>query len=145
MGPLRHQITCHSPPFPICQNSATTVARTSLTKTACLSIYWWSMEPAVSKKYCRTDICLSCRHTERSALSSATLSSRHYVHMLATGPAGAKGRFVREIILSLDGISAQERERVHPCNICDKAFKSMQLLSQHKVWQHSGNVFVCKG
>ena len=50
-GLLRHQITCHLAPFPVCQNSATTVARTSLTKTACLSTCWWSMEPAVSKKY----------------------------------------------------------------------------------------------
>ena len=71
-GLLRHQITCHSPPFPVCQNSASTVARTYLTKTACLKIWWWSMELAVSKKYCKTDICLSCRHTE----GSATLSSR---------------------------------------------------------------------
>ena len=25
-GLLRHQITCHLPPFPVCQNGATTVA-----------------------------------------------------------------------------------------------------------------------
>ena len=75
-GLLRHQITCHSPPFPVCQNSATTVARTSLKKTACLSTCWWSMELVVSKKYCKTDIWLSCRHTEGSALSSATSFSR---------------------------------------------------------------------
>ena len=31
-GLLRHQITCHSPPFGVCQNSVTTVARTSLKK-----------------------------------------------------------------------------------------------------------------
>ena len=36
-GLLRHQNTCHLPPFPVCQNSATAVARTSLKKTACLS------------------------------------------------------------------------------------------------------------
>ena len=48
-GLLRHQITCHSAPFPIYMNSATTVARTSLTKTACLSTCWWSMEPAILK------------------------------------------------------------------------------------------------
>ena len=41
-------------------------------------------------------------------------------------------------MLSLDGISAvlgdkaQERERIHPCNVCDKAFMSMQMLSQQK-------------
>ena len=75
-GILRHQITCHLPPFPVCQNSATTGARTSLKNKACLSTCWWSMEPAVSTKYCKMDICLSCRHTEGSALSSATSSSR---------------------------------------------------------------------
>ena len=52
-GLLRHQITCHSAPFPVCQNSATTVARTSLTKTACLNTCWWSMELAVSKNTAR--------------------------------------------------------------------------------------------
>ena len=70
--------------------------------------------------------------------------------MLANGPAGVKVRFVREIMLLLDGISVggqstRERERVHPCNVCDKAFKSLQIPSQHKVWQHSGHVFACKG
>ena len=79
-------------------------------------------------------------------MSSATLSARHY---LATEPADVEGRFVREIMLSLDGISAvlgdkaQERERIHPCNVCDKAFMSMQMLSQHKMLQQS--VFTCKG
>ena len=29
LGLLRHQLTCHSPPFPVCQNSANPVARTS--------------------------------------------------------------------------------------------------------------------
>ena len=38
-------------------------------------------------------------------MSSATLSSRHYLHLLAPGPAGFEGRFVREIMLLLDGIS----------------------------------------
>ena len=71
-GLLRHQITCTSPPFLVCQNSATTVARTYLTKTASPSTCWWSMKPGVSKKNCKTDICLRFRHTEGSALSSAT-------------------------------------------------------------------------
>ena len=43
------------------------------------------------------------------------------------------------------GDKAQERERVHPCNVCDKAFKSLQMPSQHKIWQHSGHVFAGKG
>ena len=64
LGLLRHRITCHSAPLTVCQNSATTVARTFLTKMVCLSTCWWSIEPAVSKKYCKTDICLSCRHTK---------------------------------------------------------------------------------
>ena len=40
---------------------------------------------------------------------------------------------------------AQERERVHPCNVCDKASKSLSLPYQHKVWQHRGHAFDCKG
>ena len=46
---------------------------------------------------------------------------------------------------SVWGDKSQERERVHPCNVCDKAFKSLQMPSQHNIWQHSGNVFACKG
>ena len=92
------------------------------------------MEPAVSKKYCKTDIGLSCRHTKGLALSSAILSSRHYLHLLATGPAGVEGRFVKEIMLSLDGISVGGTKH-----------NSLQMLSQHKIWQHSGNVFTSKG
>ena len=58
-GLLRHQITCHSPRFPVCQNSVTTVTSTYLKKkTACLITCGWSMEPAVSKKYCKTNIWL---------------------------------------------------------------------------------------
>ena len=46
-------------------------------KTVCLSMCWWSMEQAFSKKkYCKTDIWLSCAHTKGSALSSAISSSR---------------------------------------------------------------------
>ena len=74
-GLLRHHITCHLPPFLVCQNSATPVTRTPK-KSACLSTCWWSMEPAISKKYCQTDVWLSCRHTEGSASSSATSHSR---------------------------------------------------------------------
>ena len=29
---------------------------------------------------------------------------------------------------------------VHPCNVCDKAFKSLPTPNQHKIWQHSGHV-----
>ena len=39
----------------------------------------------------------------------------------------------------------REREEVHPCNVCDKAFKYMQMPNQHTIWQHSGHVFVFKG
>ena len=46
-------------------------------------------------------------------------------HLLATGSACVEGKFVREVMLSLDGISVggqstRERE-CHPCNVCDKA------------------------
>ena len=39
---------------------------------------------------------------------------------------------------------AQERERVHPCNVCDKAFKSLAIPNQHNTWPHIGHVLVCK-
>ena len=45
----RHQITCHSPPCPVCQNSKTTVART-FESPACLNTCWWSMKQAVPQK-----------------------------------------------------------------------------------------------
>ena len=59
-------------------------------------------------------------------------------HLLATGPVGVEGRFVREVMLWLDGIrmggqSTRDRERVQPCNVCDQAFKSLQMPSQHKI------------
>ena len=41
---------------------------------------------------------------------------------------------------SVWGDKAQKRERVHPCNVCDKDFKSCQMHSQHKIWQHVGHV-----
>ena len=34
--------------------------------------------------------------------------------------------------------NTHKRERVHPCNVCDKAFKSLQTPNQHTIWQHSG-------
>ena len=37
------------------------------------------------------------------------------------------------------------RERVHSCNVCDKAFKYLRTPKQHIICQHSGHVFVCKG
>ena len=43
------------------------------------------------------------------------------------------------------GDKAQERENFCLCNVCDKAFKSLQMPSQHNIWQHSGHVFACKG
>ena len=50
-------------------------------------------------------------------------------HLLAPGPGDINGRFVRKFILLLDGISlgdkAHKKERVHLCNVYDKAFKSL--------------------
>ena len=69
-------------------------------------------------------------------------------HLLAPGPSGVNYGFVRELMVFLDGIKlgdkAQERERVHPCNVCDKAFKPWPTPDQHKMWKQSGHVFVCK-
>ena len=42
--------------------------------------------------------------------------------MLTPGPSSVKGRFVRECMMLLDGISVggqstKEREMIHPCNV----------------------------
>ena len=68
-------------------------------------------------------------------------------HLLAPGLAGVKGKFVREFMFLLEWISmggqeTRQRERVHSCNVCDKAFKS--LPNQQKIWHHSGHVFASK-
>ena len=60
---------------------------------------------------------------------------------------------MRKVMLVLDGVSVggtkhkteRERERVHPCNVCENAFKSLPMPSQHTIWQHSAHVFACKG
>ena len=67
------------------------------------------------------------------------------VHLLAPGPVSVKGGFVRELMLLLDGISVggqsqREKERFFSC----KEFMSLPTPNQHKLWQHSGHVFVCK-
>ena len=116
------------------------------------------MKPAVSKKYCKTDIWLSCRHTEGSALSSATSSSRQgsalqsiWIWVLICWQLdlqvlreGLWGKSCCCWMGSGWGDKAEERERIHPCNVCDKAFKSLQIASQYKIWQHTGNVFACR-
>ena len=70
-------------------------------------------------------------------------------HLLAPGPENIKGGFVRKFMLLLDGINvgdeAHKKERVHPCNVCDKAVKSLQRTNQHTIWQHSGQMFAWKG
>ena len=41
--------------------------------------------------------------------------------------------------LDLKVSRAGERERAHPCNDCEKAFKSLQTPNQHKIWQQSSH------
>ena len=45
-------------------------------------------------------------------------------HLLAPRPAGVKGGFMREFMFcwmgSVWGEKAQNIQRVHPCNVCDK-------------------------
>ena len=38
-----------------------------------------------------------------------------------------------------------QRERVHPCNVCDMAFHYLPTLKQHKSRQHRRILFVCNG
>ena len=42
----------------------------------------------------------------------------------------------------MDGISVGGQ---NTCNVCDKAFKSLQMPKEHTVLHHSGHVFVYKG
>ena len=102
-GLLRHQITCHPPPLPLCQNSVTPVAELLWEKNSLFKLMV----------------------VVNGALSSATSSSRRGSALRSTligvlicwqfGPAGVEGRLVKEIMLLLDGISVagktQERER----------------------------------
>ena len=41
--------------------------------------------------------------------------------------------------------STRERERVHPCHLCDKALESLPMPNHYKIFQHIGHVFVCEG
>ena len=77
-------------------------------------------------------------------------------HLLARGPAGVKaglwGKSCCCWMRPVWGYKAQERERVHFCNVCDKALKSLQVPSQHIIWLHSdqwpvasGHLFACNG
>ena len=77
-------------------------------------------------------------------MSSATSFSRQGL-ALRVLRAGLRGKSCCRWMGSGRGDKAQERERVHPCNVCDKAFKSLQMPSQHKIWYHSGKVFAFKG
>ena len=61
-------VTCHLPPRPVCKNSITTVARTFQENQACLNTYWWSMEPDIPQKYCKTVTWPSWWLAEGSAL-----------------------------------------------------------------------------
>ena len=71
----------------------------------------------------------------------ARISIKEYMKrgnpLLGPGPAGVKGKFVREFMLLLDGISvgdkSQARERVHPCNFCDKAVKYLKMPKKYKI------------
>ena len=106
-----------------------------------------------------TNVCLSCRHTEGSALSTATSPLRQGSALRSTwrgvlicwhlalqvSRAGLWGKSCCCWMGSVWGDKAHERERDHPCNVCDKSFKSLQMPSQHKIRQHSGYVFSCKG
>ena len=105
------------------------------------------MEPAISKKYWKTVIWLSCRHTEGSAFSSATSPSRWesalrstwrwvliFWHLdLQVSRAGLWGKSCCCWIGSVWGDKVQKRKRGHLGNVCDKAFKSLQMPRQDKI------------
>ena len=154
---LRYQITCHSPLCHVCQISVATVARTSQESLTWLNTCWWSMDSAVPKKYCNTDTWQKWWHAEGSALSSPTSPKRQGSALSSTGrgvlicwhlvlqvsKAGLWGHSCCCWIESKWADKEQEREKVHPCKVCDKAFKSLPTPNLHRIWQHSGHVFVC--
>ena len=84
-------------------------------------------------------------------LKKASLSKRAHEERCSsagTGTCKCQGRVCEGIMLLLYGISVgrqSTRDRVLPCIVCDKAFKSLPTPNQQKLWQHSGNLFVCKG
>ena len=110
---LQVPATCHFPFYPFCQNSITTVARTIQESPACLNTCWWSMEPAVPQKYIKTytwpswfnNISLVICYIAFKTRISFKKHMKRGAYLLAPGPAGVKGRFVREIRLLLDGIT----------------------------------------
>ena len=94
-----------------------------------------------------------------SALSSATSPSRRESALgitwrgaricwhldLKTSRAGLWGYSCCCWMRSVQVDKAQMRQMVHPCIVCDMAFKSVWAPNQHTIWQHSGLVIVCKG
>ena len=55
-------------------------------------------------------------------------------------------RFVICLIAFKTRISFMKHmKRFHPCNVYEKAVKSLQTPNQHIIWQQSGHVFVSKG
>ena len=113
------------------------------------------MEPAFPQKNCKAVTWPSWWHPVGSALSFATSTSRlgsasrstqRGVHLdLKMLRAGLWGNSCCCWMGSVWGDKAYKRERVHPCNIYDRAFKSLQGPNHHIIWQHSGHMFVFKG
>ena len=70
------------------------------------------------------------------------------VHLLATGSAGFEDRCVREIMLSLEGISvggeSTRKRGFIPVMYVTKLSSLCKCLASTKC-QHSGHVFACKG
>ena len=103
------------------------------------------MELAVPQKYCKDKYLAMLMTHKRISFAifyiKARISFKEYMKrgnpLLGPGPAGVKGQFVREFMLLLDGISvgdkAQARERVHPCNFCDKAVKYLKTPNKYKI------------
>ena len=79
-------------------------------KTACLSTCWWSMEPErqISGKVLGTPKDQLCHFyiTFKTRINFKE-HMKTGAHMLAPGPAGFKGRFVREIVFLLDWMSVR--------------------------------------
>ena len=165
----RHQITCHSPPCSVCQNSITNVARTFQENPACLNTCWRSMKPAVPKGM--YSVYPSAFRSYTSGAKSGwigcpkkILQDRYLTKLMAhrrisfviyyiafkTRISTWRGRLDMKMsravlwgnsccccMVSVWLDKALERKRVHPCNDCDNAFKSLRTPNHHTIWQHS--------
>ena len=104
-GLLRHQITCHFPPFPVYQNSVTTVAKTSVKKQPVPKAHVGGPWIQTLKKILQDKYLVKLQAHQRISfvisyiIFKTKISFKEHMnrgaHLLANEPTGIEGRFVR--------------------------------------------------